>query len=291
MHGAAPQPGRRPGRRGGVGDPQPRLRVARRQRRRARRLDERLLAAPAVPAAGVQPEGAEPGPAHLGRRGEQGGGQPGLHFIIEGGRPGPLAQLGQQPFGVRRPHPHLDAAATRRRRRRRHQPPGAFAADHHGGVQEIDAGLGAPVRGDGEVGDPQAGDATARGRHGRLGLRVYLGTPKINRNREAGKLFCPPQARQPFKPGVLTHIHTYRMVSHMKAKTTLSIDASVMARLKQEAARQGRTMSELVETALRRLLHSRDVEPDLPPLPTFDSGGHLVDIADRDALYQAMEGR
>jgi hypothetical protein len=30
---------------------------------------------------------------------------------------------------------------------------------------------------------------------------------------------------------------------------------------------------------------------DLPALPTFKSGGHLVDIADRDALYQAMEGR
>ena len=27
----------------------------------------------------------------------------------------------------------------------------------------------------------------------------------------------------------------------------------------------------------------------LPPLPTWDSGGHLVDIDDRDALYRAME--
>lgn len=89
----------------------------------------------------------------------------------------------------------------------------------------------------------------------------------------------------------MTYIHTYCMVFHMKAKTTLSIDASVMARLKQEAARQGRTMSELVETALRRLFRSREDQPELPPLPTFDSGGHLVDIADRDALYQAMEGR
>lgn len=29
----------------------------------------------------------------------------------------------------------------------------------------------------------------------------------------------------------------------------------------------------------------------IPPLPKFNSGGPLVDIADRDALYQAMEGR
>ena len=74
-------------------------------------------------------------------------------------------------------------------------------------------------------------------------------------------------------------------------KTTLNIDDVVMARLKREAARSGRTMSELVETALRALLQARPARPALPPLPTFDSGGALVDIADREALYRAMEGR
>ena len=74
-------------------------------------------------------------------------------------------------------------------------------------------------------------------------------------------------------------------------KTTLNIDDTVMARLKREAARQGRTMSELVETALRMLLRTRRDSAALPPLPTFQSGGALVEIADRDALYQAMEGR
>ena len=42
------------------------------------------------------------------------------------------------------------------------------------------------------------------------------------------------------------------MVFHMK--TTLQIDDGVMRRLKREAARQGKTMSDLVETALRRML-------------------------------------
>jgi hypothetical protein len=74
-------------------------------------------------------------------------------------------------------------------------------------------------------------------------------------------------------------------------KTTFNIDDSVMIRLKREAARTGRTMSELVETALRNLLRSRPSSEPLPPLPTFDSGGALVDIADRDKLYQTMEGR
>ena len=78
------------------------------------------------------------------------------------------------------------------------------------------------------------------------------------------------------------------MVFHMK--TTLNIDETVMAELKQEAARQGRTMSELVETALRLLLSAHKKAVELSPLPTFEGGVELVDISDRDALYEAMEG-
>jgi ribbon-helix-helix CopG family protein len=74
-------------------------------------------------------------------------------------------------------------------------------------------------------------------------------------------------------------------------KTTLNIDDTVMADLKREAARQGRTMSEMVETALRLLLHAQRKRTKTRPLPKFHGGGELVDIADRDALYDAMEGR
>ena len=87
---------------------------------------------------------------------------------------------------------------------------------------------------------------------------------------------------------MLTDCHTLDMVSHMK--TTLNIPDPLMARLKREAARQGRTMSELVEAALRMLFDSQKAEVELPPLPSFHSGGELVDIADRDALYRAMDG-
>ena len=86
----------------------------------------------------------------------------------------------------------------------------------------------------------------------------------------------------------MTDYHITDMVHHMK--TTLNIDDTVMARLKREAARSGRTMSELVETALRRLLSSAPEAPALPALPSFDGGRLLVDVADRDALYRAMEG-
>ena len=90
----------------------------------------------------------------------------------------------------------------------------------------------------------------------------------------------------------LTYRNTLDMVFHMK--TTLDIDESVMRRLREEAARRGVTMSSLVEAGLRRVL--AEPEPPgrrkrtLPPLPTWNSGGHRVDIADRDELYRVMDG-
>ena len=88
---------------------------------------------------------------------------------------------------------------------------------------------------------------------------------------------------------VLPYSHTTGMVIRMK--TTLNIDDSVMARLRAEAARTGRTMSELVEVALRQLLDRRKPGIVAEPLPVFDSGGAFVDVADREALYRTMEGR
>jgi hypothetical protein len=81
------------------------------------------------------------------------------------------------------------------------------------------------------------------------------------------------------------------MVFHMKAKTTLSIDPALMREVKAEAARRGITMSDFVATALRLVLvqPAERSERKLPPLPSWSSGGALVDISDRDALYEAME--
>jgi plasmid stability protein len=74
-------------------------------------------------------------------------------------------------------------------------------------------------------------------------------------------------------------------------KTTLNIDDTVMRRLRREAARQGRTMSDMVESALRLLLGAAEKRESIAPLPRFRGGGTLVDVSDRDALYDAMEGR
>jgi hypothetical protein len=50
-------------------------------------------------------------------------------------------------------------------------------------------------------------------------------------------------------------------------------------------------MSELLEAALRAFFAPKATTEDLPALPVFKSGGPLVDIADREALYEAMERR
>lgn len=77
------------------------------------------------------------------------------------------------------------------------------------------------------------------------------------------------------------------MLIHMK--TTLNISDTVMRELKREAARQGKTMTDLVEAALRALLQEKPKEAALPPLPEFSSGGARVNVANRDMLYDVME--
>ena len=74
-------------------------------------------------------------------------------------------------------------------------------------------------------------------------------------------------------------------------KTTLEIDEGVMRRLKQRAAAEGKTMSELVETALRALLTADEKKKpkELPPLPVWDGGGWVVDAGDRATMYELFD--
>lgn len=72
-------------------------------------------------------------------------------------------------------------------------------------------------------------------------------------------------------------------------KTTLNISDVTMGQLRREATEQGRTMSELVEAALRALFQPRDRAVELPPLPEFSTGGSRVNVANRDTLYEVME--
>ena len=75
-------------------------------------------------------------------------------------------------------------------------------------------------------------------------------------------------------------------------RTTITIDESLLREAKVLAARTDRTVSSILEEALRELL-ARQVESDERrlasfSLPTYNSGGFLVDILDKEALADAL---
>lgn len=73
-------------------------------------------------------------------------------------------------------------------------------------------------------------------------------------------------------------------------KTTLVIPDPVMKRVKEHAAREGTTISSIVEAALRAFLADLGKpRVALPPMPTWDLGIPAVDVADREALYDFFD--
>jgi len=76
-------------------------------------------------------------------------------------------------------------------------------------------------------------------------------------------------------------------------KTTLDMDDELLRRAKKQAAEDGVTLRTFVEEALRaRMLPAMSSrEPFRLALPVIEGhGAPAVDIADRDALYDLMEG-
>jgi plasmid stability protein len=82
------------------------------------------------------------------------------------------------------------------------------------------------------------------------------------------------------------------MVFHMK-RTTLVLDERQFTELKKLAAAEGRTLSSVTEEILRAGLASkrRRANRNLSRLPSWNMGRPRVDVADRNALCEAMEGR
>jgi len=77
------------------------------------------------------------------------------------------------------------------------------------------------------------------------------------------------------------------MLSHMK-RTTLLLDDALYSELKRRAAAEGRTLTEVVEGALRLGLHSiAGRRRGRVQLPSYDLGPFLVDPSDRGALHGA----
>ncbi len=78
------------------------------------------------------------------------------------------------------------------------------------------------------------------------------------------------------------------MLSHMK-RTTLVLDAALYARLKRRAAEEGRTLTEVVERALRLGLERAGAakRPRIA-LPSYDLGPFLVDPARRESFGEVV---
>jgi len=74
-----------------------------------------------------------------------------------------------------------------------------------------------------------------------------------------------------------------------RMKTTLIIDDNIFTRVKEEAARRRTTISEIVEGALRAHLQPKPDMKELPPLPTWNSGGLLIDVSNREAMYEFFD--
>ena len=75
-------------------------------------------------------------------------------------------------------------------------------------------------------------------------------------------------------------------------RTTINIDDELLAQAKQVAARTGRSLTAVVEDALRESLHRRHLSVRRAvELPTFGEGGvqPRVDLDDSAALLELME--
>jgi len=80
------------------------------------------------------------------------------------------------------------------------------------------------------------------------------------------------------------------MLSHMK-RTTLLLDPTLYAALKKRAAAEGRTLTDVVERALRLGLAARaPARRAHVTLPSYDLGPFLVSPADADAVAALRRG-
>lgn len=89
-------------------------------------------------------------------------------------------------------------------------------------------------------------------------------------------------------------MHIYAMIVHMR--TTLNLDDELHAALKRLAADEGRSLTEVLEDAIRGLLAnvSAAAEQPVPTFPSFDGGdrpGTLpgVDVDDNAAMQDLLD--
>jgi Ribbon-helix-helix protein, copG family len=72
-------------------------------------------------------------------------------------------------------------------------------------------------------------------------------------------------------------------------KTTLVLDDALVEQVRQKARERGVSMSSIVEEAIQRMLVESVPPAPVNDLPSYPMGPFLVDIADRNALYDALD--
>lgn len=77
-------------------------------------------------------------------------------------------------------------------------------------------------------------------------------------------------------------------------RTTLDLEDALLRAAKRRAVERGTTLTKVIEDALRRLLHPARRSRAPFKLELLTKKGRPVrgvDLADRDSLYERMEGR
>jgi predicted transcriptional regulator len=80
----------------------------------------------------------------------------------------------------------------------------------------------------------------------------------------------------------------------MCMRTTLNLDDELLAAAKRRASETGRTLTAVIEEALAAALAARPARGRRYRLKLRTHAGRYIgqaDVADRDALYDSMEGR
>lgn len=79
----------------------------------------------------------------------------------------------------------------------------------------------------------------------------------------------------------------------MCMRTTMNLPDGLIEQVKARAKASGRTTTSVVEEALRLLLAQATTPAPRRPMPTYgtpDANGMLIDILDKDALWEALDG-
>jgi len=77
----------------------------------------------------------------------------------------------------------------------------------------------------------------------------------------------------------------------MRVRTTVDLPDDLLSEAKERAAREGRSLSDVVRDAVRSFARTATAERESVELPTFDGGGLQpgVDLDDSAALFDLMD--